>query len=175
MYGTEPNHLVPRPDFTKRKIIAWLWVGPFNPVFWVVAVFAQLLSNGGGLVIWLVILPTALGAAIALPRLEDRVTTSNGLSGFVIRWAAITVLIFPSAVLLVAALFSVTSALLINPADLPTVLGSLAPLPLLAFYITALGVLIGAMPAIISAFVVRLIIQPILFQQEAATPEPAMR
>lgn len=86
-----PGKLRPKRRFGERKLLAWLLIGPLNPLSWILIFVIEDWLTPFGVVGFFTIWPCSLGAAILMLRLRETETTHFKLQEFTSGWTVLTI------------------------------------------------------------------------------------
>lgn len=87
-------HLVPKSNWTVRKVLVWLVVGPLNPLCWAVLSFIDGQVFSFAFAVSLTLVPCCVGGALGLLRLKHQPYTVTDLSEFVTAWTFLALVIY---------------------------------------------------------------------------------
>lgn len=169
--AVEQRHLIPKANWSVRKVAVWLIVGPLNPLSWTIIVWLD--DQLSGLVAALTIWPCCLGAAIGLLRLKHAQIGMTKLSKFVTGWTLLTLVIYTFVLICGGTLyFQVAAAGGVEIAHLVGVLIAL----LYALIALPFAFMYGGVPAIYAGLMSYWIIRWVLYETPSppsATPSPS--
>lgn len=103
--GEHGRLLMPKSNWAIRKVVTWLFLGPFNPACWVAIYVFDEHQSLFGLVAIVTLWPCCFGASISLLRLKNRPLTVDDLLGFVAGWALLVSILYPITLFSAGALY----------------------------------------------------------------------
>ena len=103
--GEQVAQLVPKPNWSARKVLAWLFLGPANPVCWAAIYVLDDTRSFFGPIAMITVWPCCFGAAISLLRLKNRSLTVDDLLEFVAGWVLIVSILYPITLVPAGALY----------------------------------------------------------------------
>lgn len=172
MHPAKPQ-LVPKTNWVIRKTVAWLIVGPINPLSWAAIILVQDRIIVFGFIAAFTLWPCCLGATIGFLRLKQRRYSRIDLSEFVVGWTLLTTVIYtPLLICGAIAFFQISASGGIEFVHLQGLFFGLL-YALLGF---PFALMFGAVPAILAGLMSYWVIRYILFEkltEQAATQSPS--
>ena len=156
------KYLAPKPNWTFRKALVWLFLGPLNPISWTAIYIIEGELQPFGVMAFFMLWPCCLGATIGLWRLKRRPLQMQQLTNFVLVWSFLTLLLYPFVVMMASPVFlAFVGAVSFGWALLQTILGAF----IFALVMLPFALLYGLIPAIWAALMAYGAIRVALFRR----------